>query len=333
MPQSYNPLIDLLNPSSTLEWLKDQADTIKALSLSEVGNALNKAVLLPEPKRFFDMLHDADLLDTVAPRLVEAKKTEQNKKGGVQNVYDHSLLALEHAVSSDPIVRWAALYHDLGKCATRKVINGKVRFFGHEKISAKWALKDLQRWGFDFEFAKDVAHLILHHMFDSGPQLTDDAVKKLIKRVGPKYIFQLLNLRLADSAGFVGKPTGSWKINLLRSRVEKELSKNPFLHSGLCITDKTLIQRYEISQEESKVVMDLLLNMVVFDKIKNRPVDLLNFSDQIMKLRGFCPLGFVHLIHQHSNRIEGLAEENADGTLSCGKHCEFKCDRGDLWTY
>jgi len=289
------------------------------------------------PKAFFDLLDSFGILSKVMPKLSNARFIVQGRKAGVMNVMEHSLLSLNAARPFKPEVRWAALYHDLGKTATAKEINSKTRYFGHEKVSAKWAYKDLLDWGFGKEFARSVSHLILHHMFDGGPQLTDDAVKRLIRRVGTEHIFDLLDLRLADSAGFIGKPTGIWKVNKLRSRISQELAKNPFSIKGLKVNHAD-VER--ITQIKEPIIQENILNymlvLVLAQKLENNTNALLTWlhSTNFEKIGKFCPMGLEWILDQHRNRIENKADENMNGTLKCGKFCGYKCDNNekDLWT-
>jgi len=322
----------------TQEAMRRVSNGLKNVTNEDMGTALRLAMSSDNPKIFFDTLDQIDALKYVMPRLYEAKKIKQTRKTGVTNVKEHSLLCVEAADKNNEAVRWAALYHDLGKLSTKKIIDGKVRFFGHEKVSAKWAYKDLLDWGFGREFAKEVAHLALHHMFDGGPQLTDDGVRRLIKRVGKQHIFNLLDLRAADSAGFVGKPTGLWKVKKLRQRVKDEIEKNPFSHAGLNInTSKVKELINNISDSEVTLLMDLLLDMVLFYGLSNNEKDLISWITNINfnKLNDFCPLGVQWLLEQHISKIEGRADENSDGTFKCGKYCLFKCDNQQqtLWKF
>ena len=74
----------------------------------------------------------------------------------------------------------------------------------------------------EFGIIRDTSLLITHHMFDADPKLTIKGVRRLIKRVGPEQIFNLLKVREADRMGSTEIPSMK-KIELLRSKIEKEL--------------------------------------------------------------------------------------------------------------
>lgn len=322
--------------SAAKDIISANKNQLKLATNRAIGYKLSSLMRIDYPKIAFDLLSELDLLRYVFPRLYAAQKVKQTRKAGVLDVASHILLCVNKVNKKNEMIRWAALYHDLGKTATKKMIDGKLRFFGHEKVSAKWAYKDLMDYGFSQPFAADVSHLVLHHMFDGGPQLTDEGVRRLIHRVGPKYIFDLLELRLADSAGFIGTPTGTWKITKLRERINTELSKNPFSAIGLDITSEDI--KKIVSIDDSKLIekiQELLLVLVLFNNIKNTKTDLIGLltSLDFAKLKTFCPLQLHWLLDQQISRIENRADENTDGTLKCGKYCSYKCDNNSeaLW--
>lgn len=323
-------------PRKTLAIIKSEKKNLLNIPDPDIGEIIRLFVLSNKAKEIFELMEKLSVLQIVFPKLHQAKKIVQTQKNGISNVQEHSLLALQAVDNSNELVRWAALYHDLGKIVTKKTIDGKIRFFGHEKVSAKWAYKDLVDWGLGREFSKDVSTLCLYHMFDAGPQLTDEAVRRLIRRVGKRLIHNLLTLREADSAGFVGKPTGKWKIKKLRDRVIEQIEKNPFSIAGLKIKRDQVGQITNLTSERDiHLIMELMLDMVLFKRINNVETELIGWLRSInwVNLLSFCPLQLTWFLQQHIARMEGRADENVDGTLKCGTHCKFKCDtqEKDLW--
>src|SRR4029078_13271225 len=98
-----------------------------------------------------------------------------------------------------PLVRWAALLHDVGKVPTRTFTEDGVHFHGHAEVGARMFDKISQR----FEFARDERHtirfLVKHHLRTNqyGDQWTDSAVRRFHREMGP-YMTDLLDLSRAD---------------------------------------------------------------------------------------------------------------------------------------
>ena len=55
-----------------------------------------------------------------------------------KDVFGHTLKVVENAPAT-PLLRWAALLHDIGKPKTKSVQDGKVHFFRHETVGARMA--------------------------------------------------------------------------------------------------------------------------------------------------------------------------------------------------
>ena len=105
----------------------------------------------------------------------------------------HSLQVLENAISREPnepdlIVRTAALFHDIGKPATRKFgKKGEVTFEGHETVGSHMVRRILKQHGYTKPEISEISKLVAFHMRSHGytPELwTDSAVRRLITDVG-----------------------------------------------------------------------------------------------------------------------------------------------------
>ncbi len=87
--------------------------------------------------------------------------------------WSHTMMVCKIAELSgyDKVVQVAALLHDIGKPASRRINprNNHVQFFGHEELSAKMAIEVLdlmiQDKMIDNEDKKEVLLLIKHHAF------------------------------------------------------------------------------------------------------------------------------------------------------------------------
>jgi len=110
-----------------------------------------------------------------------------------KDVYQHSLTVVAQAISLEPqygfdsdlILRLAALLHDIGKPATRKLEQGgSVTFHHHDVVGAKLAKKRLMALRFDNDTIKAVCRLIeLHLRFFgySDQQWSDSAVRRYVR--------------------------------------------------------------------------------------------------------------------------------------------------------
>ncbi len=117
---------------------------------------------------------------------------------GHKDLWEHIKKVVSQTVPR-PLVRWAALYHDVGKvkCFSRK--SGEVTFHGHEALSAKLFHRESQLLGFSLEDRQHVRFLVEHlghiEAYESG--WTDSAVRR-VHKLGANYFDDLVDLARAD---------------------------------------------------------------------------------------------------------------------------------------
>lgn len=139
------------------------------------------------------------------------------------DVYHHTLHTLDAAPASDPIVRLAALLHDVGKPRTK---DGP-HFYRHEIVGEELARSILERFRFSNEEVDEVARLVRHHMYAADPDLSDGAVRRFVRRVGLESLDRQFALRAADVAGS-GLPKRSGEANeRFEARVRALLALRP----------------------------------------------------------------------------------------------------------
>src|SRR6185436_3402339 len=153
------------------------------------------------------------------PELLEGYQMPQNK-WHAYDVYEHSLKSLDAAPQDQPLVRLAALLHDVGKPRTLFEVEGQGKFYGHEHVGASLADQMLERLRFSNAEREFVSHLINEHMFFYRPEWSDATVRRFIRRVGPENLEPLFALRDADDyahgTGFSSRPD----LDQLEARIE-----------------------------------------------------------------------------------------------------------------
>ena len=102
----------------------------------------------------------------------------------------------------DPVLRLAALLHDIGKPKTRKFEKeGGVSFHHHEMVGARMVKKRMQAMRFPNDTTDQVSRLVeLHlrfHGYGTG-EWTDSAVRRYVRDAGAQLV-QLHKLTRADS--------------------------------------------------------------------------------------------------------------------------------------
>lgn len=182
---------------ATFDAMTSMAERISIISAERVQVELTKLMLGKHPRLGLEALVDSGLAALVLPEL-PALKLETDEHHHHKDVYEHTLTVVEQAIDyerdygleADFVLRFAALLHDCGKPATRKLEpGGGVSFYHHDMVGAKLATKRMKALRFDNDSIKSVARLIeLHLRFFgySDQPWSDSAIRRYVRDAGPE---------------------------------------------------------------------------------------------------------------------------------------------------
>lgn len=159
---------------------------IHAVSAERIREELVKILLSPNRLRGFDLLDESGLLRQVLPEMEALKGCDQPPEFHPEgDVFVHTRLMLSMLApdASLPLVL-SVLFHDIGKPATRMVDEtGRIRFNGHEGVSAGMTLRLLQRLRFPNEVIDAVIPAVrLHMSFKDVPNMRVATLKRMMAR-------------------------------------------------------------------------------------------------------------------------------------------------------
>ena len=172
----------------------DLAAQISIVSAERVRDELIKLLSADDPVPGIRLLVDTGIAHLVLPE-VPALRLEVDEHAHHKDVYEHSLTVLRQAIdleksrhpgtAPDLTLRLAALLHDIGKPATRKIgPGGVVSFHHHDGVGARLAQRRLTALRFDKQTVTDVARLIELHLRFFGyteGAWTDSAVRRYVR--------------------------------------------------------------------------------------------------------------------------------------------------------
>ena len=207
------------------------ADRARRVAPERVRVELEKMMAAPRPSVGLELLREAGLLELWMPELTRCHAVPQNR-WHAYDVYTHSLETCDHAPPGKPVVRWAALLHDVGKPDTRVERRGDGTFYGHEVVGAELAGRLLERLRFATAPRAAVVHLVREHMFDYRAEWGDAAVRRWVRRVGEESVADLFDLRIADMLGNGLKTGFPAQLEPLRRRIEQVLAAAHALRVG-----------------------------------------------------------------------------------------------------
>jgi poly(A) polymerase len=168
-------------------------------------------------------LHDTRVMALLFPELAATVDLVQETGRMHKDVWAHTKQVVRQTVGR-PLVRWAALLHDIGKVPTRTFTSEGVHFHGHAEVGARMFDRVHGRFAFSRDERQTIRFLIKHHLRTNqyGDQWTDSAVRRFHREMFA-HMTDLLDLSRAD---ITSKRPGRRKqlleqISALADRVER----------------------------------------------------------------------------------------------------------------
>jgi tRNA nucleotidyltransferase (CCA-adding enzyme) len=257
---------------ATMAAIGERAELVAHLSGERLGAELTKLLAAPRPSVGLRLMADTGILGQVSPELAAQRGIAQNKVPG-EDLWDHTVRTVDAAPPGRPIVRLAALVHDIGKPAT--AADG--HFYGHEREGADLARAFLERLRYPKPVVERVATLVRQHMFAYEASWTDAALRRFIAKVGRDTLDDLFALRAADNVGSGVAPDGSG-LGELRRRVAEQLDADVALERGdLAVNGDDLMAELGLQRGPAigRILDQLLERVVAEPSLNDRPTLLL----------------------------------------------------------
>ncbi len=182
----------------TFAAIEPTLDTFRKVSPERVRDEWVKTMKARRPSRAFDVMRRGGILGVTCPELLLGVGMEQNRYHAY-DVFRHAMECMDACVG-DPILRIAALLHDVGKPATR-ALSEKTHdytFYDHERVGAEIADPICLRLRFSNDERARIVALVRHHLFHYSDEWSDATVRRWIRRVGKDRVADLYALNEAD---------------------------------------------------------------------------------------------------------------------------------------
>ncbi len=283
--------------------IKQTLHVTQQISMERIRDELKKMIKhSPKPSVGFLFLDQLGLLNQILPELLENKGIEQ-PEWHEDDVFIHSLKCLDIAEDS---IKFAALFHDIGKARTISQDEKGTHFFGHDKLGAEITKEIMLRLRFSRKEAEDTANLVRWHMFyypsadwrkendiDQEEDLpeekniygwTDTAIRRFIRKVGGiDEINKLIKLRIADASANPKTNFNPKEISILEKRIAKVMSEDMALKvTDLDIDGDDLIQLGFKTGKSIGIVLNKLLELVTNKPRLNNKKDLINVAKKLL---------------------------------------------------
>lgn len=188
----------------TFEALSRNAERIKIVSGERIADELNKIMKTAQPSRGLAELQRCGLLQLIIPELAALDIVETRNGCAHKNNFYHTLEVVDNvAKHSDNLwLRWAALFHDVGKTKSKRWEPALGwTFHNHNYIGAKMIPSIFRRMKLPMDakmkYVEKLVDLHMRPIVIADEVVTDSAVRRLMNDAGDD-IDDLMTLCEAD---------------------------------------------------------------------------------------------------------------------------------------
>jgi tRNA nucleotidyltransferase (CCA-adding enzyme) len=269
--------------------IRPTLDTYRKVAQERVRDEWVKAMKARAPSRAFEVMRRTGILEITCPELMEGVGMGQNK-WHAYDVWRHGMECMD-ACAGDPILRIAALLHDVGKPRTRAWSDktSDYTFYQHEQVGAEIAEPIAARLRFSNDERARIVTLVRHHLIHYTSEWSSAAVRHWIRRVGADRVDDLYVLNEADVRA-KGRDFSADLESLaaLKAHVARVIAEGAALSTRDLAIDGHDLMR-ELGVKPGRIigeVLTALLEAVTHDPALNEPAALLRLARELVAAKG-----------------------------------------------
>lgn len=220
---------------NTRQAIREKAGFLKDISAERIQMELTRLITSDHPEKLLEA-YELGITAVVLPEFDAMMQTPQNT---IYHCYDagrHTIEVMKH-IEAEPVLRWAALLHDVAKPKCRTTDDaGTDHFHGHPQEGKIMAGQVLRRLKLDNDTIHRVERLVEWHDYGINGKVLKKTLRKALNRMGPDLFEDYVKLRRADMMGqsdYELEKKQHYLAALIR--MQKEI-----LEAGDCLSTKAL---------------------------------------------------------------------------------------------
>ncbi|MBQ4521640.1 MAG: CCA tRNA nucleotidyltransferase [Lachnospiraceae bacterium] len=264
----------------TKEAMREKCGFLEDISAERIQVELTKLLVSDHPEKLLTG-YELGITKVILPEFDAMMETPQNHPYHCCNVGMHTMEVVKN-IEAEPILRWAALLHDVAKpkCRTQDE-EGLDHFYGHNMLGEKMAAEIIKRMKLDNHTLHDVCTLVQHHDDRFQLPIRKSALKRKLNKIGPELFLELLKLNKADSLGQAPK---TWNekdeyLKQVRTAYDEVIKEQEcFSLKDLAVSGADLIAAGIKPGKEMGKLLNELLEEVMVHPEKNEKQKLLDMA-------------------------------------------------------
>ncbi len=265
--------LDFEIEKETFEAISKTLEITRKVSMERVREELMKLLKTSDkPSKGIELMRQSGILEIFMPELLEGYNIEQNEFHKY-DIYYHNLYSCDAVIKEKPLVRLAALLHDIGKARAKNFAMkngiGNV-FYNHEVIGERITEKIMKRLKFSNSDINYVKKLVRLHMFYYTEEWTDGAVRRFLRKFDgdENFLKDLFELRKGDRLGSGMKDKDAEILDKFKKRIAKIIEEDNALKvTDLDINGHEIMEKFNIPP--SKTIGEMLEYML--EKVLDNP--------------------------------------------------------------
>lgn len=187
--------LDFEIDEATARAMKTLKDSLNNISRERIQKELEGILCGKAVER---ILRDyREIIEVIIPEITPMVGLDQCTPYHIYDVWEHTIRVVS-GISPEPVLRLAALFHDIGKpsCFTKDE-EGVGHFYGHPEVSTEMARRIMNRLKFDNHSKEKVLTLVRWH--DLRPEPTERSLRRVLVKLGKENFDGWIQIKRADN--------------------------------------------------------------------------------------------------------------------------------------